>query len=599
MCLHLRRWLFRWPVFVALQVGLCAFSQAAPQLDLRLQNREQLSTDIRSVWQTAIVHGETTTAVQPLGASTVWSWADSQFEAGQAKPLTVKQGERLVGRWSMLLGDNPRSLFLELPVPRLDLVHLSYRHNSDAWIQVSAGDQVPMVKWPFASRYPVFVIPAKKGELQVVLDVPVPGLFSSPVFLRGELAFLEEQSVRNTEMGAVLALSLVSMMVCIGAAAVFRRFAFIAVGLYSVSIFLVSAGQGGIFGMYLGTTTTWFNDYVKYITATIFGAMVPWTLSLVVTQKYYSKFTAHAASGWAAGSMVVMVVMLFTVARATQWALLSPFIIASLTFGSGIALASVLRRQPHGWLALAAMTALTAGSFAPIASYWGYLDGTFSFSVSTVCFYLSNTFLLMALFLQYRRGNRVLVRTQGLRGRDALTGLLNRRVFEHRLHKFVLNADESTANALFLYISMGNREALEAYFGGEGFESGMVQTAAALSSSISIVDTVARLSSNTFGVLAVMPPDTAQGNALAQKIIARVIAVASHSAPAAQTARIALAWVPAHGQELSELERSAKAALEDLSDGKRMSWVSRTPTKGNSASPSGGSKKLVEAKAEV
>ena len=571
------------PVVLTLQCLLGGALHAAPQLDLRLQDRARLGTDIRAVWQTTMVLDRDFAPTQPLDPQTVWAWPDSRFQPGQTRPLTIKEDERLVGRWSMLVEDSPHGLLVELPVPRLDLVHLSYRYNNEAWTQISTGDQVPMVKWPFPNRNPVFVIPPKMGELQMLLDVPVPGLFPSPVMLWGDLAFLEQQTIRNLEIGGAMAFAFMSLLVCIGAAVIFKQFAFVAVGLYSASIFLVSGGQGGIFGMYIGTATTWFNDYVKYISAVIFGALVPWTLSLVVAQKYYSRVTAYAASSWAVGSLLVMVVMLFTVPRATQWAMLSPYLIASLLFGLGIALASVLRRQSHGLLALAAIVLLCAGVFAPIASYWGYLDGTFSFSVSSISFFLSNTFLLMALLLQYRHGNRVIVRAERSSGRDALTGLLNRAVFDGRLAKVVREAGQSKSSALFLYISISDRDTLQEQFGGEGFESGMVQMAAALSSSISVVDTVARLSSNAFGVLVVMLPEVKLGNALAQKIITRIMAVASHSAPMAQTARIAMAWVPAHGRQLSRLELAAKKVLQQMDDGKRVGWVSGAIASGNAA----------------
>ena len=559
---------------LALQCLLAAPLQAAPQLDLRKQDRASLSMDVRTAWQTAMVPAGSTPPSQPLDAPTVWSWPDSQFKPGQKTPVTVKDNERLIGRWSMLVEGSPHSVLVQLPMPRLDLVHLSYRYNNDAWTQMTAGDQMPMVKWPFADRAPVFVIPPKAGELQMVLDVPVPGLFPSPVIVWGDPAFREDHTIRNLEAGGALALAFISVLICSGAAVIFRRFAFVAVGLYSASVFLVAGGQGGIFGIYIGTTTTWFNDYVKYISAAIFGAVVPWTISLVVAQKHYSKFTARAANVWLIGSLSAVLIMLFTVPRATQWALLSPFLIASLLFGLGIALASVVRGQRHGALSVVAMLLLCAGIFAPIAAYWGYLDGTFSFSISAMAFWSSTTFLLMALLLQYRHGNRVVARAERSGGRDALTGLLNRGVFEARLAKIVREATKSTSNALFVYVSVSDIKRLEEQFGGEGFESGMVQMAAALSSSISVVDTVARLSTNAFGVLVVMAPDVKLGNALAQKIITRIMAVASHSAPMAQTARIALAWVPLHGKALSSVELAARQVLKKLEEGKRVGWVS-------------------------
>ncbi len=575
------------PTLLALQCFLAGPLHAAPQIDLRQQDRASLNMDIRATWQTAMVLGRSIAPTTPLDAQAVWLLPESQFKPGQMMPVTVKNGERLVGRWSMLLGDSSQDLLVELPMPRLDVVHLSYRYNNDAWTQISAGDQIPMVKWPFVNRNPAFAIPPKTGELQIVLDVPVPGLFPSPVIVWGDTAFREDHTLRNFEVGAALALAVLSLFLCAGAAIIFKRFAFVAVGLYSVSIFLVSAGQGGIFGMYLGTATSWFNDYVKYVTAAIFGAVVPWTISMVVAQKHYSRLVARVAALWLVGSLAAVLVMLFTVARSTQWAMLSPFLIASLLFGVGIALASVVRGQRHGSLALAATLLLCAGIFAPIVSYWGYLDGRFSFSITALSFLLSNTLLLLALLLQYRHGNRVIERAQRSSGRDALTGLLNRAVFEGRLGKIVREAPKSNSNALFMYIPISDRDTLEQNFGGEGFESGMVQMAAALSSSISVVDTVARLSTNAFGVLVVMPPDVKAGNALAQKLITRIMAVASHSAPMAQTARIALAWAPASGSTLGNLELAAKKVLQKMEDGKRVGWVSGVMTTAKSVDTSG------------
>lgn len=564
LCLTVAMWL---------QCGLGGALWAAPQVDLRQQDRANLRMDVRPAWQTAMVPDAGGDPSIPLDAQAVWLWPDSQFKPGVAAPVTVQNGERLAGRLSVTVGPSPLSLLVELPMPRLDVVHLSYRYNDEAWTHAAAGDRVPMVKWPFANTAPVFVIPPKAGELQIVVDIPVPGLFPSPLILWGDPAYREQRAFANLELGAGLAMAVISLLLCMGAAVIFRRSAFVAVGVYSISIFLVTAGQGGIFGVYLGTTTTWFNDYVKYISAAIFGAAVPWTISVVVAQKHYSKLIARAATLWLVASLAVMLLMLFTVERTTQWALLSPFLIASLVFGLGIALGSVVRGQAHGVLSLSAVLLLCAGIFAPIASYWGYVDGTFSFSITVFSFLVSNTLLLLALLLQYRHGMRVVARAERSPGRDTLTGLLNREMFERKLAKMLGGAKPRDARALFLYIAVSERKTLEERYGGEGFESGMVQIAAALSLSISVVDTVARISTNAFGVLVAMPQDAKLGNAVAQKVISRIMAVASHSAPMAQTACIAAAWVPVYGTTLPELVLGSRHVLQSMEEGKRIGWL--------------------------
>ncbi len=565
--------LFKVMLLMALQCLVLGTVHAVPQLDLRQQDRARFSMDVRPIWQTAMLPGQGIDTAKPLDAQMVWDIADDKFAPGKATPATVRNGERLVGRLSVLVQDSPHSLVVELPMPRLDVAHLSYRYGTGAWAQLSAGDQIPMVQWPFANRSPVFLIPPKTGELQLVVDIPQQGLFPSPVRLWADQAFRQAHANRDMETGAAMALVFFTMLICFGAAAIFKRFVFLAVGLYSLSVVLLTVGNGGVAGIYLGTTTTWFNDYVKYVTSMIFGAMVPWTISVVVAQKYYSRFVAYAASFWLIGSLVLVTGMLFTVPRAIHWAITSPFLIASLIFGFSIALASVVRGQAHALWSLSAAALICVAIFAPIAAYWGYLDGQWGYSVTMLSFSLSSALLLFTLFLQYRHGNWVMARAAQSSGRDALTGLPSRDVFARQLAKAANEASANESYALFMYVSVSDAATLKERFGGEGFESGMVQMAAALSSSISVMDTIARVGSNAFGVLVDMPHEAKLANALAQKIITRTMAISSHSAPMAQTARIAMAWVPVYGKALDDLEKLVKHVVRDMSEGKRIGWV--------------------------
>jgi GGDEF domain-containing protein len=565
------------PIFSRLLILLLMWAvysaHAVPMLDLQSQDRVQLNTDLRSIWETTRVPGQALDTSVPLDAQAVWDMPQDRFAPGQAVPVSLKNGERLVSRVAMQLQDSPVSLVVEIAMPRLDVIHLTYRYNGGAWVQASSGDQIPMVKWPFANRYPVFVIPPKPGRLDMVVDIPQQGLFPSPVRLLGDPFFRESHNYRNMEAGAAMVLAFVCMVVCFGGAIVFKRFVFVAVGFYSISVLLLTAGQGGILGMYAGTESTWFNDYSKYVAGMIFGAMVPWTVSVVLAQKYYSRFFGGLALWWMIGGLVITAAMLFAVPRAVQWAILSPFLIASLIFALSMSVAAVVRSQSHALWTLAALVLLCAGIFAPIAAYWGYLDGQWSFSLTAFSFLMSSPLLMLALLMQYRHGNRVMVRASATDKRDALTGLLNRSGFVHKLAKTVKNALANRSQGLFMYVAVSDAETLQERFGGEGFESGMVQIAAALSSSISVMDTVARVAPNAFGVTVMMTRDHKQASDIAQKIITRTMAIATHSTPMAQTTRIALAWIPDNGTELDLLEKYAKSALRKLEQGKRIGWV--------------------------
>jgi GGDEF domain-containing protein len=566
---------WRWAAFIGLLMQGFAVGSlyAAPVLDLQSQDRARMEIDLRTVWQTAMVPGQGADTSKPLAAQTVWDWPPEQFAPGKATPVMVRNGDRLIGRLSVQVQSSAHSMIVEVGMPRLDVIHLSYRYNNGPWVAASAGDQIPMARWPFANRYPVFTIPPQAGELQLVVDIPQQGLFPAPVVLWGELAFLEEHGVRNMEAGTALALAFVSTLICFGAVAIFKRHAFFAVGVYSISVLLMMAGQGGITGMYFGTTTTWFNDYNKYLAAMVFAAIVPWTVSAVMSQKYYAKFFARLATAWMVIGLLAIFTMLWTTPRAVQWAILSPFLIVSLLFAAGICLGGVARGYTHAYLSLAAVVLLCAGIFAPIAAYWGYLDGKWSFSITALSFWMSSPLLLFALLMQYRHGIRVVARAAYSANRDALTGLLNRAGFEFKLGHMVADITAHKSHALFVYIAVADAETLQERFGGEGFESGMVQMAAAISSSISVMDIIARVASNTFAIAVAMPHDAKLADSLAQKITTRIMAITSHSVPMAQTARMALAWMPVYGRQLADLEKLSKDVLHKMEPGKRIAWV--------------------------
>jgi GGDEF domain-containing protein len=545
-------------------------SLAAPQLDISQQDLAAMRIDVRSAWQTAIIQSNSAPSNKPLDAQSIWELPEAQFKPGEAKPITIKPGERLIGRLVLRVGANPHTLLLDLPMQRLDLAHASFRYNDEPWTQASAGDQIPMV-----NRYPTFVIPPRSGELQIIVDIPATGLFPAPVLLWSDPAFRADHNIRNFESGTAITMSLFMVLFCIGAAGVLKRFAFVVLALYSISVLCIAAGQGGIIGQYVGTTTTWFNDYVKYVSGMIFGAMIPWTMSHVCSQKYYSKFIARFATFWMLASIATMLVMLFTVPRLTQWAILSPFLIASLVFGLGIALASALRGHIHGMLSLAGIVMLCIGIFAPIAAYWGYIDGVFSYIVTIICLFISNICFLLALLLQYRHGNLVISQASSAAQRDALTGLYNRATFERKYNHWLRRAKPGQAEALFLYVAVGDADQLSQEFGDVGFESGMVQIAATLSSCVPLVDLVARISNRAFGVVVVMSHNHQQGSEFAQKIITRIMTIANHSAPMAQTARIAAAWLPEDGQALTQLENSSRDVLQRMSASKRIGWFAQ------------------------
>jgi hypothetical protein len=130
--IHANHRLFTWLLGLLVQCLWAGALHAAPVLDLQLQDRVRFSTDVCAVWQTAMLPGRGLDTSKPLDAQTVWDWPEDRFVPGKAQPVTVRDGERFVGRLSVQVQDSPHSLVVELPMPRLDVAHLSYRYNGGA-----------------------------------------------------------------------------------------------------------------------------------------------------------------------------------------------------------------------------------------------------------------------------------------------------------------------------------------------------------------------------------------------------------------------------------------------------------------------------------
>jgi GGDEF domain-containing protein len=578
-----------WYALVAIALILLALlpglARAVPLLDLRAQQPGKLDTDLRVQMQSARVQAPNPDPMQAFDAAQVWAWPESQFTAppGQTiiEPVRMLYGDRLVSRLALQVPASDNGLVIDLPMPRLDIAHLSYRYvngngngnENVQWVHGMAGDQIPMVHWPFTNRNPAFVIPAKEGNLQIVLEIGHQGLMVSPVLLLSDPVFRTDRFTIALRTGALLGLAIVLSLVGLGAAAVFRRFSFLVVALLMMVVGFAVFTQGGVAGMYVATHTARFNDVSKFISAALYGALLPWVVATALAQRSYSQLVWRAALLWMVVGLLGMLVIVGIQSRTAQILVLPVYLILSLLWVVLMAAVSVLRRQVYAAWTLVAVLFVCVGILVPLASFWGLVDGPQSLTISSVGFFVSSLLLFYSQLLQYRQGRMVMARASASKGRDVLTGLLNRMGFEKMLSRTVKRITRDKTYAAFFYIEVSDVAGMQESYGGEGFETGMLQLAAAISSTVSVVDTVGRVAANAFAVSIVMPHNAVTANAMAQKILTRTMTIASHSVPMAQTSRIAIAWVPVFGTELHELERRALAMLHKLGPGKRIGWV--------------------------
>jgi GGDEF domain-containing protein len=558
---------------LALQLWALPAAQAVPMLDVSAQEPTLLNTDLQAHWQRAQVSAPSRGQADTLDASAVWSWPDSRFTAASTQAVNLKAGESLLGRIALQVGPSLQGLVVTLPMTRLDRAMLSYRYDDGPWVQATSGDQVPMLQWPISHTSPAFAVPAQPGKLQLVMQITHQGWVATPVLVQSAAVFRNERFKFSLLSGALLGLTVVMSLLSFGCAAIFKRFSFVAVALMTVVVGLLTASQTGVLGMYWGTESARFNDQSKFVTAMLCGALMPWVVATVASQKSYALWVWRLALVWLAMGTALIAFQTSDPLQDVRAAILPPYLLCSMLIVTGIALASAVRKQAHAKWILMAVAFDSLSVLLPLARHLGLTDGSLALVVASTGFLASTLLLFYTQLLQYRQGRMVMSRAQSSDNRDALTGLLNRRGFEKVLSVHAQQMADHKTYAAFFYIHVSDAESSRRSYGDESYEAGVLQMAAAVSFAASAVDVVARVASNAFVVMVVMPRNAVQATALAQKIIIRAMAVASHGLQVAQTTRVAIAWLPLFGKNLTELERRSRTVLGKLEPGKRIGWV--------------------------
>jgi GGDEF domain-containing protein len=543
--------------------------------------KSDFSVNVSALWESAVLKAHGITDRQATNPDVLWALEDQHFNV---KPHTgaakLAQGERIVGRIVLQIPqategvDEPGDMFLEIPMPRLDVMHMAYRYGDGPWIQQTAGDRIAMRDWPLMNRYPAFEIPLRAGKLHLLVELVHNGLVEIPVMLKSNATFRTESyggAMRAGLMGGVcLMLTIITILMSVS----FKRYSFLALSLMTVGIAWAALANTGILGMYFGTQSVRFNDVNKYASNMLACAVLPWIVAVMVSQKFYGRFLLRVAQAWVLVGIVWTVSMLLRESRDLAIQVIPPYLLGSVAFALILAALALVRQQLNAVHTAIATVLYSAALLMPLVVYYGYITSIDTgFFLSTFSILTSTVLYLYILFAQHRQGRMVIGSNKSSDGRDSLTGLFNVRGFEHALARTVLRVHSENTFAAFFYVEMASAERLRERYGDEGFEVGLVQTAAALSSCVSAYDSVGRVAPSSFAAVVMMPRDADIANSIATQMLSRVMGLAQHVAPLAQTARIAVAWIPTSGTTLPELKKNCERTLHYLGKEKRIAWV--------------------------
>ena len=533
-----------------------------------------LSTDLRERWESTLVGGVSVANDVALDPAQVWAWPAERFSSkDQSRPILIRTGERQVVRVTVFSERLLSDFSLSVPMPRLDAVHVSYRHDGGPWTTLSAGDTLAMKRWPLADRQPSFNVPLPPGQIDLVMQFAHRGILDAPVLLQNDRAFLDSRTVRIWMAGIFVGINLVMALMGALMALNFQKTSFMAVAVMSTMVTLVLVFGSGLGGMVLGTGSERFNDEMKFIVNTVWGMLLPWVAAVAIGIRVHSRLWWRSAWMLALGGALLAWFWADYSLRDSAPLGVTVLLVCVLVFVlSMLAWAWYKNYSRHLGILLGMMLYLSA-LFLLFAAYMGGLDTDTSGVLAALVSMLASLTLIRGLFMQHRMGRQVLARARTSPLRDVLTGLLNREGMQAHLYQIRKRIHNEHTCAVFIYIGVQDSASAMQEHGEQGMEMGMVQIAASLSTSVSGVDGVARISSHAFGVLVMMPPDPAMATRLAQKVLSRLMALASHGAPLAGTARMAMAWIPLFGFRVDALERRCLRTLVELDVVKRIGWV--------------------------
>jgi GGDEF domain-containing protein len=559
-----------------------ALAGAVPQIDWSDQikaaaqpgQRSTVSVDLHNLWESTIVGGVTTTNAQFFDPDQVWYWPEKRFNTRIPRQAYVlHEGDRLLARLQIFSEKTGTELNLNMQMPRLDAAHVSYRYEGGPWTTLSAGDTLAMSDWNLPDRQPSFNIPLLIGRLDVVAEIAHRGNAYSPIVLQNDVAYLSDLTISSWVMGALIGVNMVLALMGVLLALNFRRSNFLGVSLMTFTMSVVLFFNSGLGGLYFGAHVAGFNDQIKFFGNNVWCMSLPWVAAVSMSLRYSAKRCWLLALVTTVGGTLLTAVWMDYSLRDTAWTGVPAMLTCVIVMTLLMAMWAWFRAICQSWTIMAGIVAYIFSLIAPYFAFLGLIGiGSAGLVAALLCM-LSALLLMRGLYLQHRMGRHVMTRANISPQRDVLTGLLNRKGLEVHLLQLQERMRHQQTCAAFCYLNVADAETAQQILGEEGFEMGMVQIAASLSSTISGVDGLARISQHAFAITVLMPPDPELGTRMAQKVLSRMMALASHGTPLASSARIAMAWLPLFGFKVDSLERRALRTLVTMDSNKRIGWV--------------------------
>lgn len=496
---------------------------------------EQVADDTSIVWRPTHDH-----TVYPVsGTQALWI---------RLNALPTPEGER----W-----------YLEVVDPALNVASLFTKDAHATWLEQRAGDQIDVAKWPVPHRYPLLPLALSTyATTQYLLRLENGTPISAPLHFVSEGYLSHSEQRVSLVLGMFFGLLGLAVLMCTISALLLRD---ATQGWYALLALLLGVSQSsatGIGGLHLWPHAAAWNDASKFVlpmlvmpTALMFIASAVSTAQRMPRLHRLMQFEAVLG-------LAIAGVLLFTPSIA-RGDLLIPIFLLVHSSALGVLLWAWMRGDRLApWILLSFVPVLASAGWV-IVAYLGWVPKDFLTQYCMqigVALHLSIVMAVLTVRSQQRRDHtRRILRLDRV---DPATGLIRQPVFLDRLQRMIARSERLQQRAGVMLVDILNIEQIQRDFGRTTAEDLPVRVAERLRALARDIDTAARLSPHSYGLLLEGPFSAQDAARLAPIIVARCL-MPFEGLPAACVGqvRVAYALVPPQGGDAAVLLAQLQARL--------------------------------------
>ena len=458
---------------------------------------------------------------------------------------------------------------LEIPYPAVDRASLYTLDAAGQWTEQRAGDLTAVDRWPVPHRQPLLPLDSgTRAATQYLLRIENVFGFSAALRFVDYPHLLRSEHKLSLFLGSYFGLALLGFAVAVTGTLWLRDRAYVYYGLCAVMVGMTQASITGVASLYFWPHSPHWADRSLVVLAT-------WTMmSLLLINTTVVSIGQRSrllnALVWlvvCSGAAISIALMLAD--GALRIRLLPPYLvlIASLLLSLNF-WAWRHGDRYGGWLLVSAIP-FALGLALTVARSLQWIPLSFVTEQAVLAsMAVELPALLAVLVLRSRHRRENTLRIQRLDSIDPSTGLINEHVFEERMMGMISRSVRLKQQSAVMLVVLLNSERTRRDFGRKAADELPLRVAERLLSTAREIDSTARLSGRSFGMLLEGPFNGHDAAALGPRIVARCLMPYQglHPDCIAQV-RVAYALVPSQGANaqllLARLEERLAAASPD------------------------------------